>query len=66
MLETRTSGSCSVFLSISSVCQTVLPQMPEASRSSATSSLMNRYTGLGDLPSTMTMSQPAILSSAPK
>jgi hypothetical protein len=27
---------------------------------------MYRYTGFGDLPSKMTMSQPAIFSSAPK
>ena len=33
MLDTRTSGSCSVFLRISSVCQIVLPHRPDASRS---------------------------------
>jgi hypothetical protein len=66
MLDTRVSGSCSVFLRCSSVSHTVLPHRPVASRSSALSSLMYRYTGLGDLPSTMIMSQPAIFNSAPK
>lgn len=66
MPEMRVSGSCSVVLRCSSVSHTLLPQMSAASRSSATSSLMYRYTGLGDLPSKMTMSQPAIFSSAPQ
>ncbi len=66
MPETRTCGSWNLFLSQASVSHVDLPQIAEASRRWAESFSMCRYTGLGDLPSTMIMSQPAILSSAPK
>jgi len=66
IVEMRISGSWCAFFSISSVCQTVLPNRCDASRSSTVSSAIDRYTGFADLPSTMTMSQPAIFSSAPQ
>jgi hypothetical protein len=64
--EMRSSGSWWSFLSVSSVSHTLCPHNADASRSSATSSLMQRYTGLALAPSKITMSQPAIFSSAPQ
>jgi hypothetical protein len=64
--ETRICGSWCFVLRRCSVSHVVRPQTPAASRSSALSSSMCRYTGFGERPSRMIMSQPAILSSAPQ
>ena len=59
-------GSWWVVLMVSSVSHTVLPQRWPASSRVAWSSSSSRYTGFGERPSKMTMSQPANFSSAPK